>query len=58
MYPPRLDKRDEKETKKNSQLRRHPSSQRELGKRENITRWDGIMRGFMSSTRFAMNGRN
>ncbi len=29
---------------KNRQLRRPPSSQRELGKRENITHQDGIMR--------------
>jgi hypothetical protein len=44
MYPPRLDERDGKETKKNHQLvKRPPSSQRELGKRENITRLDGIM---------------
>jgi hypothetical protein len=42
----------------NPQLRRPPRSQRELGKRENITRWDGIMRGYISSTRFATNGRN
>jgi hypothetical protein len=58
MYPPRLDQRDGKDTKKNRQLRRPPSSQRELGKRENITRRDGIMRGYISSTRFATNGRN
>jgi hypothetical protein len=58
MYPPRLVKRDGKETKKNRQQRRPPSSQRGLGKGENITRWDGIMRGYISSTRFAMNGRN
>jgi hypothetical protein len=58
MYPPRLDKRDGKETKKSRRLRRPPSSQRELGKRENITRWDGIMRGYISSTKFAKNGRN
>jgi hypothetical protein len=58
MYPPRLDKRDGKETKKNHQLRRPPSSQRELGKRESITCLDGIMRGYISSTRFAMNRRN
>jgi hypothetical protein len=37
MYPPILDKRDGKETKKHPQLRRPPSSQRELGKRESIT---------------------
>jgi hypothetical protein len=44
MYPLRLDERDGKETKKHRQLRRPPSSQRELGKRESITRLDGIMR--------------
>jgi hypothetical protein len=44
--------------KKNCQLRRPPSSQRELGKRENITCWDGIMRGYISSTMYATNGRN
>ncbi len=32
-----MDERDGKETKKNRQLRRPPSSQRELGKRVNIT---------------------
>ena len=58
MYPPRLDERDGKETKKHRQLRRPPSSQRELGKRESITCLDGIMRGYISSTRFAMNRRN
>ncbi len=58
MYPPRLEERDGKETKKNCQLRRPPSSQRDLGKRENATRWDEIMRGYISSTRFATNGRN
>ncbi len=58
MYPPRLEKRDKKETKKDHQLRRSPSSQRELGKRESITLLDGIMRGYISSTRFATNGRN
>jgi hypothetical protein len=58
MYPPRLDEQDGKEIEKNCQLRRLPSSQRELGKRENITCLDGIMRGHISSTRFAMNGRN
>jgi hypothetical protein len=56
MYPSRLDKRDGKETKKNRQLRRPPSSQRELGKRESITGLDVIMRGYISSTRFATNG--
>ena len=50
MYPPRLDERDGKETKKNHQLRRPPSSHRELGKRESITHLDGIMRGYVSST--------
>ncbi len=45
MYPLRLDKRDGKETKKNHQLRRHPSSQRELGKRESITHLDRIRKG-------------
>ncbi len=35
-----------------------PSSQRELGKRESITCLDGIMRGYISSTRFVTNGRN
>jgi hypothetical protein len=49
-YPPRLDARDGRETKKNHQQRRPPSSLRELGKRENITRPDGIMRGYISST--------
>jgi hypothetical protein len=58
IYPLRFDKRDGKETKKNCGLRRPPSSQRELGKRENITCWDGIMRGYISLTRFAKNGRN
>jgi hypothetical protein len=58
MNPPRLDERDGKETKKNPQLRRPPSSQREPGKRENITCRDGIMMGYISSTRFATNGRN
>jgi hypothetical protein len=58
MYPPRLNERDGKETKKNCQLRRPPSSQRDLGKRESITRLDGIMRGYIFSTRFAINGRN
>jgi hypothetical protein len=58
MYPPRLDERDGKETKKNCQLRRPQSSQRELGRRESITRLDGIMRVYISSTRFATNGRN
>jgi hypothetical protein len=58
MYPPRLDERDGKETKKNCQLRRPPSSQRELGKRDNIACRDGIMRGYISSTRFAKNERN
>ncbi len=57
MYPLRLDKRDGKETKKYHQLRRSPSSQRDLGKRECITHLDGIMRGYISSTRFATNGR-
>ncbi len=58
MYPLRLDKRDGKETKKNHQLRRPPSSQRELGKRENTARRDESMRRYISSTRFVMNGRN
>ncbi len=58
IYPPRLVKSDGKEAKKNRRLRRPPNSQRELGKRENITCRDGIMRGYISSTRFAENGRN
>jgi hypothetical protein len=40
------DDRSGKEKKKNPQQRRPPSSPRELGKRENITRPDGIMRGY------------
>jgi hypothetical protein len=52
------DNRSGKENKKNHQRRRHPSSRRELGKRENITRLDGIIIGYISSTRFAKNGRN
>jgi len=47
-----------KENEKNPRQRRPPSSPRELGKRENITHRDGIMRGYISSTRFAKNGRN
>ncbi len=52
------DDRSGKESKKNCWQRRPPSSPRELGKRENITHRDGIMRGYISSTRFAKNGRN
>ncbi len=47
-----------KENEKNPRQRRPPGSPRELGKRENITRQDGIMRGYNSTTRYAENGRH